>query len=92
MALLAGPRAHDVGHEETDLGRREEFARALAGTFGELSQQKFVGAAKEIRLHIGHPDPIARIGEGLYHGGESCRVDVAFAIAFGCEIDLVDNV
>ena len=75
---------------KADLGRREELARALAGTFSELSQQKLVGSAKEIRLHIGHPDPIARIGEGLYHGSKSRRIDVAFAIAFGCEVDLVD--
>ena len=65
MAFLAGPRAHDVRHQETDFGRREELAGALARSFGELAQQVFVGAAEEIGLHIGKAEAVARIGKRL---------------------------
>ena len=65
VAVLAGPRPHDVRHEEADLGRREEFAGALARAFRELPQQVFVGAAEEIRLHVGKAEAVAGIGEGL---------------------------
>ena len=53
MTRLAGPGAHDVGHQEADLGGREELARALAGALGELAEQVLVGAAQEVRLHVG---------------------------------------
>ena len=69
----------------------EELAGALAGTFGELVQQVFVGATEEVGLHVGKAEPIARIGKGLDDGGELGRVDVALAIALGREIDKVDD-
>ena len=59
VAILAGPWAHDVRHEETDLGGGEELAGALAGTFGELAQQVLVGAAEEVGLHVGETEPVA---------------------------------
>ena len=91
VAILTGPRAHDMRHEEADLSGGEELARALAGTFGELTQQILVGAAEEIGLHVGEAEPIARVGKGLDDGGEFGRVDVALAIALGGEIDEIDD-
>ena len=37
VARLAGPGAHDVGHQEADLCGGEELARALTRTFGEFA-------------------------------------------------------
>ena len=91
VTILAGPGAHDVGHQEADLGRGEELARALAGTFRELAQQVLVGAAEEVGLYIGKAQPVAGIGEGFDHGGELGRVDVALAVALRREIDQVDD-
>ena len=91
VAFLARPRAHDVRHQETDLGRREEFTGALARAFGKLPQQVFVGAAEEIRLHVGEAEPVARIGEGLDDGAQLGRVDVALAVALGGEVHHVDD-
>ena len=70
-----------MGHEETDLGRGEVLARALAGTLGEFAQQVLVGAAQEVGLHVSEAQPVAGIGEGLDDGGEARRVKVALAVA-----------
>ena len=91
MAVLAGPRAHDVRHQKADLGRGEKLSRALARSLGELAQQVFVSAAEEIGLHIGEAEPVARVGEGFDHGGEPGRVDVALAVARGRKIHEVDD-
>ena len=91
VARLAGPWAHQVRHEETDLGRREELARALAGAFGEFAQQIFISAAQEVGLHVGQAEAVAGVGEGLDDGGEPGRVDVALAIALGREVHQVDD-
>ena len=91
VAILAGLGAHDVRHQEPDLGWGEELARALAGTFRELAQQVFVGATEEVGLHVGEAEPVTGIGEDLDHGGEFGRVDVAFAVELGCEINQVDD-
>ena len=91
MTGLAGPGAHDVGHEEADLCGREELARALAGALCELAQQVLVGTAQEVGLHVGEAQSVAGIGEGLDHGGEAGRVEVALAVALGGEVHEVDN-
>ena len=91
VAVLAGLRAHDVRHQEADLGRREELAGALARAFGELPQQVLVGAAEEIGLHVGEAEAVARIGEGLDDAAQLGRVDVALAVALGGEVDDVDD-
>ena len=85
VAVLAGLWAHDVGHEEADLGRGEELTRALARALREFPQEKLVGAAQEIGLHVGETESVARIGEGLDHFCELRRVDVALAVALGRE-------
>ena len=91
VAVLARSWAHDVGHEEADFGGREELARALAGAFRELAEQVLIGAAQEVGLHVGEAEPVSRIGERLHHGGEPGRVDVALAVALGCEVHQVDH-
>ena len=91
VAVLARPRAHDVRHEEADLGRREELARALARAFGEFPEQVFVGAAEEVGLHVGEAEPVARVGEGLDDTAQLGRVDVPLAVALGGEVDDVDD-
>jgi hypothetical protein len=53
VTRLAWLRAQDPGHQEADLGRREEFAGALAGTLCELAEEVLVGATEEVGLHIG---------------------------------------
>ena len=91
MTLLARLWAHEVRHQETDLGGCEELARALSGTFRELAQQVLVRPAEEVRLHVGEAEPVARIGEGLDDNGQLGRVDVALAVALGREVDEVDD-
>ena len=91
MACLAGPRSHKVGQQETDLCGGEELARALAGALRELAQQVLIGAAQEIGLHVGEPEAVSGVGEGLYDGGEPGRVDVALAVALGGEVHEVDD-
>ncbi len=91
MAILAGAGPHDMRHQEADLGRGEELARALARAFRELAQQIFVGAPEEIGLHIGKAQAIARIGERLDHEAQLRRVDVALAVSLGGEIDDIDH-
>ena len=91
VALLARARAHDVRHQEADLGRGEELTRALARAFRELAQQVLVGAAEEVGLHVGQAQPIARIGEGLDDTAQLRRVDVALAVPLGGEVDDVDD-
>ena len=61
VTILAGPRPHDMRHQESDLGRREELAGAAARAFGELPEQVFVGAAQEVGLHVGQAEPVARV-------------------------------
>ena len=46
------PGVEDAGHDDGDLARRVELAGALALALGELPQQVFVGAAKDVRLDI----------------------------------------
>ena len=77
--------------KKAHLGRREEFAGALAGAFGELAQQVFVRAPEKIRLHIGQAKPVARVGKRLDHEAQLGGVDVTLAIALGCEIHNVDH-
>ena len=91
VARLAGPGAHDVGHEETDLGRGEELARALAGALRELAQQVLVGAAQEVGLHVGQAEAVAGVGEGLDDGGEPGRVELAFCVTLRREVHEVDD-
>ena len=91
VALLARPWAHDMRHQEADLGRREELARALARAFGEFAQEVLIGAAQEVRLHVGKPQAIAGIGEGLDDDAQLRRIDVALAIPLGGEVDDVDH-
>ena len=91
MAGFTGPRAHEVGHQEADLGGGEELAGALAGAFRELAQQVLVGAAQEVGLHVGEAEAVAGVGEGFDDGGEPSRVDVALAVAFGGEVHHVDH-
>ena len=91
MAGLARPGAQDTGHEEADLGRREELTGALARTLSELPQQVLVGAAEEVRLDVGQAEAVARVGEGLDHPAQLGRVDVALAVALSCEVDHVDD-
>jgi hypothetical protein len=80
-----------VGHQKAGLGRSEELARALARAFGELAQQVFAGATEEVRLHVGEPQAVAQVGEGLHHAAQLGRVDVALAVALGGEVHHVDD-
>ena len=91
VARLAGPWAHDMGHEEADLGGGKELARALAGALGELAEQVFVSAAQEVGLHVGEAQPVSGIGEGLDDGGEARRVEIALGVALGGEVHQVDD-
>lgn len=91
MAFLAGAGTHDVRHQEADLRRREELARALARAFRELPQQVLVGAPEEIGLHVGEAQPVARVGEGLDHLAQLGRIDVALAVPLSGEVDHVDD-
>ena len=91
VAVFSWLRSHDVGHQESDFGRGEELARALARPFCKLAQEVFVGATEEVGLDIGEAEPVTGIGEGLNHGGEFGRIDVALAVALGCKIHKVDD-
>ena len=91
VAGLARLRPQDAGHQEADLGRREELARALARALGELPQQVLVGAPEEVGLHVGQAQAVARVGEGLDDAAQLGRVDVALAVALGGEVDDVDD-
>ena len=91
MARLARSGAHQVRHQEADLGGGEELAGALPGAFRKLAQQVLVGAAQEVGLHVGQAEPVARVGEGLHDRGQPGRVEVALAVAFGGEVDQVDD-
>ena len=66
MTRLARLRTHELSYKETDLRWRKELTGALAGTLGELTQQIFVSAPKEIGLYVGQPEAVARIGEGFH--------------------------
>ena len=74
-----------------DFGGGEEFARALAGAFGEFAEQVLVGAAQEVGLHVGEAQAVAGIREGLDNGGEAGWVEVTHAVTLGCEIHEVND-
>ena len=76
-------------HQEADLGGGEKLARALAGTLGEFPEQVFVGPAQEIRLNVGQPQTVARVGKSFNDGVQPGRVDVPLAVALGGEVHQV---
>src|SRR6185312_831592 len=91
VSLLAGARAQDFGHQETDFARSEELARALALAFGELAQQVLVAAAEEIRLHVVQAEPVTRVAEGFDDALERLVRHLALAVAGFVEIHGVDD-
>ena len=78
-------------HQKADFGGREKLPGTLAGTFGKLAQQVFIGTPEKIGLYVGQAETIARIGKSLDDGGKFGRIDIAFAIAFGGKVDEVDD-
>src|SRR5579872_1448393 len=91
MAILARTRTHDMRHQKSNLGWREEFAGALSRTFCEFAKQIFVSAAEKVRLNVRKPEAVARIGECLNHSAQFRGINVALAITLSGKIHHVDN-
>ena len=81
MARFARSGANNVSHKKADLCRGEELTSTLPRAFREFPQKVLVGTAQEVGLNIGQAEAVARVREGLDHGGEPGRIEVALAVA-----------
>ena len=42
-------------------------------------------------MYVGETEPVTRVREDFNDSSELCRVDVPLAVAFGCEIDKIND-
>jgi hypothetical protein len=85
----SGCGVHDAGHNETDLCRCIELARALTAALGKLADEVFIASPDDVRLHVSKAQALGV--DGLDEVAQTGVVNIALAVGGSVEVNAVDD-